>query len=143
MASDTINARVGDLLLHVESLEYCTKTCIIRNGAGSAVDFDSVLGLPLKAGASGADYTLAVSGDEANVLALLLDGPLPLALNATSNSGSKYQVLKRAPAIINQDAIATADGAGALYVQATLRTALTALGFELRTEPTKSTTQST
>jgi len=143
MASDEINARVGDLLLHVESLEYCTESGTIRNPTGSAIDLDDVLGYYVKAGASGADFTLAVSGDEASVIGVLLDGPLPLALNATSNSTSEYQVLTNAPCIVNKDKLKDTDVAGATYVEATAVTTLEALGFEFRTGPSKSTTQST
>lgn len=133
----------GDLLVHCESLEYCTKTAIIRNGTASSRTLDNVVGYPLKAGASGADYQLAVAGDEASVIALLLDGPagqVSEVIGATTNSTKKYQVLKNPPCIINRDSIRTTDIAGAAFTVATIVTALEALKWEVRSEPSKVST---
>lgn len=131
--------RPGDLLVHVESLEYCTKTVKIRNKSATAVTVANMVGYPLIAGTNGADYNLAISGDEANVVALLIDGPTGLdseVIGATSNGLYKYQALVHSPAILNQDKIALVDYvAGAAFVQATIRTALAALGYELRSQP--------
>lgn len=143
MSTKTKLKAVGDLLIHCESLEYCTVPAIIRNNAATAVSIADILGQPLSAGTSSADYNLTVAGGEAGVIALLLDGPTPLALAATTNSGKVYQVLKNPPAIINTAMIKLTDGAGAALTLATMVTALKALKFECRTEPVKITTQTT
>ena len=133
--------RPGDLLVHVESLEYCTKTVIIRNATGATVTITDVVGFPLKAGTNGADYNLAEAGDEANVTALLIDGPLgdvneELANN--TNSTKKYQALVHPPAVINRNKIVDTDFAGAAMNVATIVTALEALKYEVRSEPSNS-----
>lgn len=133
----------GDLVIHVESLEYCTVTAIIRNAAATAVSITDLVGVPLVAGSASADFNLMVAGGEANVTGLLMDGPTPLALAGSTNSGSVYQVLKNPPAIINSDMIKATDPAGAALTVATIVTALKALKFEVRTEPTKQTAQTT
>lgn len=143
MVAKTQLKTAGGLVIHVESLEFCTSSAIIRNGALTSVSIADVTGFPLKAGSAGADFTLAVVGDEANVTGLIMKGPVPLALATVANSAREYQVLKNPPAIINQDAIAKKDGAGASFNIATIVTALKALKFEVRTEPVKMTTQST
>lgn len=142
MVLTSITKRPGELLIRCESLEYCTKTAIIRNGTASERTLDNIVGYPLKAGASGADYQLAVAGDEANVIALLLDcdGQFSETIAATTNSSRKYQVLKNPPCIINRNAIRTLDIAGAAFDVSAIVTALEALKWEVRSEPSISTT---
>lgn len=135
--------RVGDLVLWMASSYYCTRTAIIRNGTLTTRTLSDIVGYPLKAGASGADYQLAVAGDEANVIALLLDGPpgfISESIATVANSPTLFQVLKNAPCIINQNKIRTTDIAGAAFTVATIVTALQALKWEVRTEPLKTTT---
>lgn len=135
--------RPGDLLVHVESLEYCTKTAIIRNATGAAVSFNNPVGVPLKAGANGADYLIAEAGDEASVIALLVDGlaGVDFVEDIANNTNSPgWQVLCHPPAIININAIKETDPADADYDVAAIVTAMSALGFEFRAEPTKQET---
>lgn len=140
-----VTATPGDLIIHMESPQYCLFSAIIRNGTGSERTLDDVCGYPLKAGASGADYRLAVAGDEASVTALLVQGPNGRdseVIAATTNSVKKWTVLKNAPAVINQSKIRTTDIAGAAFNIANIVTALEALGFEFRTESDKEETLS-
>lgn len=130
----------GDLLVHVESLEYCTKTVKIRNPSAEEITLSDVVGLPLVAGTNGADYNLMVAGGEANVLALLVDGPAGQdseVIPATTNGVGQYQALVHPPAILNQDKFRVLDAVGGTINQANLQTRLKALLYELRAEPTK------
>lgn len=131
----------GDLILHIESLEYCTKTAIVRNPTASAVVMNDIVGYPVVAGTNGADYNLAVQGNEASVVGLLLDGePGGESIAAGANGTSKYQVLVHPPAVLNQNKLPVNDFNGVAFTNATLLTRLRALLFELRSEPTKYTT---
>lgn len=137
-----ISKKPGEFLVHCESLEFCTKTVTVRNGTGTARTLTDVVAYPLKAGTNGADYNLAVAGDEANITAMLLagpPGPLNDAIGANTTSSLKYTALVHPPAILNQDAIPLLDIAGASFTQATIRTRLAALLYELRSTPIKKT----
>lgn len=130
----------GDLLVHIESQQYCLADGILRNKDAAAITLDNVLGFPLLVGTNGADYNLAEAGDEADVIALLVKAPAGVkteAIGATSNSVHKYQVIKNAPAVINRDRIRAADAADADFDIDAIVTALEALGFEFRSEPSK------
>lgn len=132
----------GDLLIHVESLEYCTKTQILRNGTGTAREFTDVLGYPVIAGDNGADKNLAVAGQEASVIGLVIDGPTGQdteTIAANTNSELPWQVLVNAPAILNRNQIRAQDIAGADFDVDAIVTALEALGFEIRDVPVNRT----
>lgn len=129
----------GDVVVHVESLEYCTKTVKVRNPHNEEITLRDIAGYPLVAGTNGADYNLAMAGGEENVVAILMDGPIGQAdevIPATTNGKHQYQALVNPPAILNQDKIALVDVDGAEFDQAAIRTAMRALGFEFRPEPT-------
>lgn len=134
----------GDVVIHVESLEYCTKTVVVRNGEGversfSGADKPAVAGYPLIAGTNGADYNLALAGDEANVVALLMDaepGKQKPDMAATTNSPVKFQALIHPPAIVNKTRFAAEDLAGDAFDKDAIEDALLALKFEVRSEPT-------
>lgn len=144
MSTLTKKKAPGDLVIYCDSLEYCTVTASLRNNATVAISVASVLGAPVKAGSDGADYNLAVSTEEGDVIGLVMDGPEPLALAASSNSAKKYQVLIHPPAIINSDVIRATDPAGVAWdTFAQVVAALVALKFEVRTEPVKETIQTT
>lgn len=143
MAVLTKTRKMGDLIIQMESLEYCLYPAIIRNGTGSTVNLTDELmfGQLLKVGDNGADYLLAESGEEANVVAVLIDGPEESKATANNYSG-KYRVLKHPPAIINQTRLPAADVLGVAWdTLAEAVTALKALGFEFRSEPVKTTIQ--
>jgi len=136
----------GDLVVHMESLEYCTKTAQIRNTTGSTVTLGagSIAGQPVKAGTGTADYNLAKAGDEASVIGLILDGPTgqddqEVILN-NGYSVYKWQVLVHPPVVINQTYLPALDVLAAAFTVASIVTALKALGWEFRTEPAKTTT---
>ena len=138
-----VTATPGDLIIHMESPQFCLFSAIIRNGTASSRTLDDVCGYPLKAGSDGADYKLAVAGDEASVTALLVQGPNGRdseVIAATTNSAKKWTVLKNPPAIINKSKIRTTDIAGASFNIANIVTALRALKFEVREESDKEET---
>lgn len=133
----------GDLIVHMESFGYCLADGIIRNGLGSAITLEDVVGVPLVAGTNSADWDLLEAGNEANVTALLVRAPAGVkseSIAATTNSSYKYQVLHRSPVIINKDAIKTVDQADAALDVDAIVTALEALGWEVRTEPVNTET---
>lgn len=137
MVLQEVTAVPGDLVIHRESFMYCFDEAIIRNGTGTQRTLDDVCGYPLKAGTNGADYNLAVAGDEANVTALLLHGPNGRdteVLAATTNSAKKWTVVARPPVVINQDKIRTLDIAGAAFNVANIVTALKALKWVFKEE---------
>lgn len=129
--------RPGDLVVGLESTEYCMFPAIIRNNTGSTVKLTAanMLGQPLKAGDNGADFLLAEAGDEANVIALLIDGPVGDEVATANNYPRRYKVLKNPPAIINEDALPAKDVLGEDLDVAAIVTALKALKFEFRKEP--------
>ena len=134
--------RPGDLVVHVESLEYCTKSAILKNGTGASRVFTDYVGYPLKVGTSGADYDLAVAGEEASVIALLMDsapGVISETIASNALSAFKYQVLANAPTIVNRNAIRALDVAGGAFNVSTIVTSLKALKWEVRTEPANTT----
>jgi hypothetical protein len=127
----------GDLIPHIESLEYCTKTAIVRNPHSAEVTMNDIVGYPVIAGTNGADYNLAMAGDEADVVGLLMDvEPADEVIPAATNGTAKYQVLIHPPVNVNQDKIATLDVAGDAFTLATIITALEADKWEFRREPT-------
>ena len=143
MSTLTKVKKAGDLVVHMESLEYCLFPAIIRNGTGSTVALTeaNMLGHFLKAGSSGADFDLAKSGEEGNVIAILLDGP-PESKATANNYSGKYRVLKHPPAIINQSMLPAADAIGTAWdTLAEAVAALKVLGFEFRSDPVKQTIQ--
>jgi len=112
------------------------------NGTVTTRTLDNVVGYPVVAGTNGADFNLAVAGDEANITGLVLDGPVPETIANATNSVGVYQVLHKVPAIVNKNGIRTTDIAGAAFNVTTIETRLKALNFEVRTIPVKSTTLS-
>lgn len=143
MSLSEVNNRPGSLIVHMESMQYCLKEVTIRNGTATARTLSRMTGYPLKAGTNGADYNLAVDGDEANVTALLVAGPPgdnSIAIGATTTSSHKFTALVHPPAVINKDMIATEDIAGAAFDVDAIETALEALDYEVRSEPEKSST---
>lgn len=132
-------AVLGDLFIE-GSLTFATDTAKVRNNTGSEVELnqENVLGMPVIAGTdAGAEYNLAVAGQEASVTGIILDvEPDGETIAATTNGTKKYQVINRgAGVILNQDKLAVNDIAGAAFNQTTLRTRLVALGFKLKHEP--------
>lgn len=138
----------GELVVQVESAEYCFASgdTRVRNvkaatsgDDGYTTEVTDPTGLPVKLN-SGV-WELIEAGNEADTDGLIVRGPTIEALAPNGYSANKYLILKRAPAIINQDKIAATDPYGASYTQADIRTPLVTANFELRTNPTKTSTQ--
>lgn len=132
----------GELVVHYESHEYCFTGAKVKNvkaatsgDDGYNLEVTDPVGLPLKDNAG--TWELIEAGNEADAEGLIVAGPTLEALAPNASSANKYLIIKRPPAVINQDNIATDDPYGDAYTQADIRTALSALNFELRTNPTK------
>lgn len=141
----TMRDRPGDIVLHLESFSYCTKNAIIRNATGASVTITDPAGVFVKAGDNGADFNLAKSTEEADVVGIILrcDDP-PETIANSANSVKRYLVLHKAPCVVNKDNLPTSDLAGVAYdTFAQIITALEALGFKFVTNPTKTTSQTT
>ncbi len=133
----------GDFVIHVESLEYCTKSVRIGNPTGADIIMDDIIAYPLIAGTNGADYDLAMAGDEDAVVAFLMDGEAGQGSEtiAAGEVGTQwYQALVNAPAICNRDKIPTVDFVDADFDVDAIVTAMEALKFEFRSEPVLSST---
>lgn len=141
MTTKTSLGVIGDFVIHLESSEYCTIGAFVKNPAGGTATIANPIGYPVKLVTT--DWTLVLATDEANATAFIIKGDPFVALAAATNSPTKYQILKHPPAILCSDKIATTDARGAAFTVATLVTAFKALGFEFRTNPAKTTTQST
>lgn len=136
----------GELVVHYESHEYCFTGAKVKNVKSATSGDDGYndeitdpVGLPLKDNAG--TWELVEAGNENTIEGLIVAGPTLEALAPNASSTNTYLILKRAPAVINQDSISVNDPYGDAYTQADIRTALAALNFELRTNPTKTTTQ--
>lgn len=141
----TKNITAGDILIHAESLEYCCKDSIIRNATGASVTITDPAGVFVKAGDNGADFNLAKSTEEGDVVGIILSGnTVPETIGNAANSVGKYLVLHKPPCVVNKSKLPTSDLAAVAYdTFAQIITALETLGFKFATEPTKITTQST
>lgn len=131
----------GDLVIHMESSEYCCISAVLKTQAasGSLTDLTDLVGYPVIL--DGTDWKLAKSGDEASVDGLIVDGPDIDDLVYDAATTALYKILVHPPAIINQSAIATTDYAGASFTVATIVTALKTLKFEVRDVPSLLSTQ--
>lgn len=132
----------GDLVVHMESSEYCTTSATVKGQHTSGtLDLADPVNYPVIL--SGTQYKLAKSGDEASVVGFIMQGPPieDLAVDTATKATQPYQILKNPPAILNKDKIPTTDYNGASFNVTTMVTALKTLKFEVRTEATKSTTQ--
>lgn len=112
------------------------------NPVAAAMTITSPVGLPVKA--SGSNYVIVLATDEANAIGLLYhDKPITIGSSATSDL--LYPFLIRGPALIDKDALPTADVAVSpgTYTNATLVTALAARNIIAMSEPTKVSTQTT
>lgn len=139
--------RPGDLLVHMESHQKCQKTALINNPTASEVIMSDMVGYPLVAATDVAPYTqpahetifdLAVAGQEASAVALFIS---PNGETIPANSvGTRLSccLVKPDGVVLNQDKLAINDVNGVAFNQATLRTRLKALDYELRQEPTLS-----
>lgn len=107
----------------------------LKGAAVSALTIDDPVGYPLISDGAGG-FQLAVVGDEADVIALILQGPPIKDLAIAALTDEKYLVLTRGPAIVNEDAVELADGDGVgEFTLATIKTALEARSIRFLSEP--------
>ncbi len=139
MVLEQVTKFSGDVFIHMESMEYCTRGEKVT-AQDTTVNLDNVVGYPVLY--SGGKYKLAKAGDEANITQLIVKGDPIVALATTVDSPVKYQLLVHPPAIINSDKLPTEDYAGAAFNMATIITRLKALNYEIRDEPDNTTTAS-
>lgn len=124
----------GDLVLHMESQEYCLVSAKIANpvGADTSTNVDPV-GQPviLDTGV----WTLILAADIATATGVIVQGSkFTLLDGAATNPADPYLILIKAPAIINKDRLAANDSHGGAITLATYVTALEAAGFVVRAE---------
>lgn len=116
----------------------------VRNTTGT--DIPKILdpvGYPLKAVSSGG-YVLAVAGDEASVVALLIEElPIVTPIVNGTNSAKTYPVLARGPIVCVKDGIAPLDVAGAAFDTAAIAAALVSKQIIVRSSPPTTSTQTT
>lgn len=147
MTTKTSLQIIGDFVIHMESSEYCTLGAYVKNPAAGVrpnagvANLTQPIGYPVKL--VGTDWTLLLATDEAAVLGFIMKGDPIVSLAASGTSPTRYQILRRAPAIINQDLIAATDVSAVAFTVATLKSTAKTLGFELRSAPVKTTTQGT
>jgi hypothetical protein len=125
----------GDLVLHMESQEYCLVSATVTNPAGASTSaYLDPVGQPVKI-VTGA-WTLVLGADIANVTGVIVQGNKINALAAAgvTNAADPYLILKKAPAIINKDKLSALDNRGVAIDVDAYATALAALGFVVRTE---------
>ena len=133
----------GDLLVHIESTQRCLSSTQLKGRAATGTEAYNlavpVAGFPLIA-----TYIPAIATEEASVIALVVFGNPWGAIAAGANTAEvpPYTIIEDfTGAVINQNAIATVDLAGAAFTLATIVTALEALGAKFVSEPVKQTEQ--
>jgi hypothetical protein len=133
----TLDKRLGDFLIHEESQEYCRESITLTNDESAAGSFE--IGFPLLE--SGGTWTPARTAEHASVDGVLLENVDNLAAAGTK----VVAVLRRGPAVINQNKLPAADYADAAFVAAELVARLAALSPPIiaKSEPTKTSTQTT
>tara|TARA_B100000749_G_scaffold269534_1_gene248425 strand:+ start:4611 stop:5051 length:441 start_codon:yes stop_codon:yes gene_type:complete len=146
MATKTIPSRGGDFLLHMESAATCFATSTISNTTGAAQDLADVVGYPVKGTAPACE--LALDADQASITGWIIQGRPIVALAATSGEtdvATPYTILNNTPAVINQAKWPATDAAAAAWTGgvAAIVTKAEALGYVVKDEPSKFTTQST
>lgn len=146
MTQLTIGKRMGDFLIHMESLQKClTYGQLTMPAAGGAHTCADVVGLPLKA-----SNVVAKATEEASVVAFVVAGePFSALANDAVTTGPLYTILNRWDGVvINQDQMMAYDtqATPAAYTNATIRSTLLAITTgaipKFVTEPTNKTTQS-
>lgn len=116
---------LGDLIRAEWQRGYNYVSAVVKNTGSSNVLGMNLLGQPLKVVSTVHNFVLTT--DEANTTALFAhDKPMP-SLAAAATSDDLFLILKRGPAIIDQDALPVTDVNGATLVPATIATALAAL----------------
>lgn len=145
MATTFIRRRVlHDLIRGNIDAKFNMEAFPIRNTSGADVPkmLDPV-GYPLKAVSSGG-YVLAMSGDEASVVALLLEEmPIVIDLPNNTTSAKQYPILVRGPMVCVIDGIPPLDVAGGTFDRAAIATALLTKNIVVRLSPPTQATQST
>jgi hypothetical protein len=121
---------LGDLLRAEWHRGYCCVSSKLVNCSSTAITGQLILGQPVKVSSS--NHIFVKATDEANATGIVLDDRL-LTLAGSGTTDEPYLVLKRGPALIDQDALPTKDmdagggTAGTAFTIATLVTAYAAL----------------
>lgn len=116
---------LGDLIRAEWHRGYCYVEAVVKNSGSSNLLGARLLGQPMKLIST--VYNFVLTTDEANTTAVFAhDKPMP-SIAAAATSVDRFLILKRGPALINQDALPVLDVNGATLVPATIATALAAL----------------
>jgi hypothetical protein len=133
---------LGDLIRAEFHRSYNFVSAKVKNTGSSNLLGAVLTGQPMKVVSTVHNFVLTT--DEANTTALFAhDKPMP-SIAAAATSDDLFLILKRGPAVIDQDALPTADVNGATLVPATIATALAALSPPIIavSEPAQTKTQS-
>lgn len=127
MTQQSSNKRMGDFLIHMESLQKClTYGQLTMPAAGGPHTVANVVGLPLKA-----NNVIAKATEEASVVAFVVAGePIIAIADGESTTGPLYTILNRWDGVvINQDKMKTYDSQATpvAYTNATIRSTLAAI----------------
>lgn len=142
-ASRASGTRLGDILREFWSYAYQVGGYKLVNPDATARAAQIILGQPVKA--SSTNMVFVKSTDEGNAIGLVLHNQ-PVALAISETTTLKYPVLLRGPALIDKDALPTADVAGTAFdTVAELVAAYAALDPPILTltEPTQTSEQTT
>ncbi len=116
---------LGDLIRAEWHRGYNYVSAVVKNSGSSNLLGARLLGQPMKVISTVHNFVLTT--DEANTTALFAhDKPMP-SLAAAATSDDLFLILKRGPALIDQDALPVLDVNAATLVPATIATALAAL----------------
>lgn len=135
---------MSDLLKwEVESLYVRTSGKLKNAEVGATAAISNPVGIPVRNNAG--TWELVVDGDEAETDGIVIQGPKIEALAAGASTENDYLILKRGPAAINKQAIATADHADSAFDVDAIVTALEGLSppIAVLDEPAETETHTT
>lgn len=132
---------LGDVLKYLLSSFFCLESATVKNTSGSTVTVTEPVGYPVKL--TGSQLCLAVAGDEANVVGLILTQSSFEELANNAITAGPHSILKRGPAVVDLDQLPTLDCEGAAFNVTTLATRLLTLDIVCRSEPETVSEQTT
>ncbi len=135
--SQTKGRTIADVVRWMVHQGFCIVSSKLVNPIASEIELNPV-GQPVKV--SGANHVFVQDGDEANATGLVMyDKKIIIRANATTDE--LYPILKRGPALIDEDALPSNDINGDAFTVSTLVTAYAALNIRVQQEPAKTSTQ--
>lgn len=136
--------RLGDLIIAEFHEAYNRVSALVTGAAGVAVDLLDCTGYPVKSNGSGG-YQLALAGDEASIIGLLLDRRELIVAASPAVSARPVDIIVRGPAVYNPGLLPVNDAnpTPGTFNQATLQSTLKSLNLIPITESGIEYTQTT